>query len=108
MNGSHLVREARRRAGLTQAQLAGRAGTTQSAIARVESGTTNPSMEHISDLVRACGFDLEVHLVPYDDHGWTMVQRNRRLEAAERLHNMVQAANFVRVGREALESATHG
>jgi len=48
MRGNHLVREARRRASLTQTELARRAGTTQSVIARVEAGTTQPSLEYIS------------------------------------------------------------
>jgi hypothetical protein len=61
-------------------------------------------MEYISELVRACGFDLQVHLVPLDDHGWSMVERNRELTPVQRLHNMVQAANFVHAGREAMKS----
>jgi transcriptional regulator with XRE-family HTH domain len=108
MNGSHLVREARRRAGLSQKQLAERAGTTQSAIARVESGTTAPSMERISELARACGFDLEVHLVPADDHAWSMVKRNLDLTATERLRNLINAVKFIQAGRGAMEAGVRG
>lgn len=108
MNGSHLIREARRRAGLSQAQLAERSGTTQSAIARIESGRTAPSMERITDLIRACGLDLEVRLVPYDDHGWSMVARNLQLTPAQRLDQLVRAANFIGAGREAMEEAVRG
>lgn len=62
MDGNELVRAARQRAGLTQAELAARVGTTQSAIARLERGTTSLTLERASRLVRACGFDLEVRL----------------------------------------------
>ena len=65
--GGDLIREARRRAGLTQADLAGRAGTAQPAIARWESGRTAVSLDDVRRLVRLCGFDLEVMLVPRDD-----------------------------------------
>lgn len=64
--GNDLVREARKRAGLTQRELAERAGTTQSAIARLESGRTSPSFETVLTLVRLCRLDLEVALVERD------------------------------------------
>ena len=60
MRGGHLIREARRRAGLSQADLASRAGTAQSGIARWESGRTTPSLDDVRRLVRLCGFDVEV------------------------------------------------
>ena len=65
--GSDLIREARRRAGLTQRQLAELAGTTQSAIARLESGRTSPSFDTVRRMMRLCGFNLLVALDPYDD-----------------------------------------
>jgi transcriptional regulator with XRE-family HTH domain len=105
MNGSHLVREARRRAGLSQAELAARAGTTQSAIARLESGSSAPSLERISELVRWCGFDVEVRLVPIDDHDWSMVEANLDRTPDERVRNNVNAANFVLAARRAVADA---
>jgi transcriptional regulator with XRE-family HTH domain len=67
MVGGELVREARKRAGLTQRQLADRASTTQSAIARLEAGRSAPSLEAVERLLRLCGFQLIVELAPYDD-----------------------------------------
>ena len=61
MDGGALVREARTRAGLTQTELAERVGTTQSAIARLERGTSL-TLERAARLVRACGFDLQVRI----------------------------------------------
>lgn len=105
MRGVHLVREARKRAGLTQADVAARAGTTQSAVARVESGTVSPSLERLTELVRACGFDIDVRLVPSDDHEWSMVLRNRTLDPELRMKNMLAVEEFARMGREAMAAA---
>lgn len=54
--------EARTRAGLTQNELAQRMGTTQSAIARMESGRINPSVEMLRRYARATGNRLHVML----------------------------------------------
>jgi transcriptional regulator with XRE-family HTH domain len=105
VRGTHLVREARKRAGLTQAELAARAGTTQSAIARVESGAVSPSLEHLTELVRAAGFDVDVRLVPYDDHDVTMALRNRLLTPEQRLDNMLAFQGFAAAGRQAMRAA---
>lgn len=99
MKGAQFVREARRRAGLSQADLAGRAGTTQSAIARVESGRTSPSLDYLTRLVRACGFDIQARLVPYDDGEWTLARKNLRLTPEERLQKMLTTAELVRTAR---------
>jgi predicted transcriptional regulator len=58
-----MLRWARRRAGLTQRQLAERTGVPQSTIGRIEAGTTDPRLSTIRRLLRACGFDLEVEPV---------------------------------------------
>ena len=62
MIGGELVREARRRAGLTQRELAERAGTTQSAIARLESGGRPPRIDTLLRIAEALDCDLEVEL----------------------------------------------
>lgn len=59
-----IVREARNRAGLTQRELAERAGTSQAAVARYERGRGLPSLDTLDRLVEACGFDLRIHLEP--------------------------------------------
>ncbi len=58
-----LVR-ARVRADLTQAQLAARMGTTQSAVARMESGRHMPSMKTIRRYAEATGSRVRFDLVP--------------------------------------------
>src|SRR3954470_12793437 len=103
MIGGELVREGRKRAALTQKQLADRAGTTQSAIARLESGRTTPSLEAVERLLRHCGFQLIVELAPYDDSDirqadslaeLTAQQRAQRLgRTVSRLHAMKNAVH---------------
>lgn len=59
-----MVSDARTRAGLSQRELAQRAGTSQSAIARIESGAVSPSFATVRRLVEACGFELRLSLAP--------------------------------------------
>lgn len=54
---------ARNRAGLTQAQLAERMDTTQSAIARLESGRQAPSWQTLKRFAEATGTRPEIHFV---------------------------------------------
>lgn len=54
--------DARNKRGMTQAEIAKRAGTTQSAIARFESGRTNPTLEFATRLSSALGARLEIRL----------------------------------------------
>ena len=55
-----LVFRLRTEAGLTQAELTARMGTTQSAIARIEGGGTRPSLDTLEKLAGAVGADLIV------------------------------------------------
>jgi len=53
---------ARSRAGLTQDEVAQRMGTTQSVVARLESGKGAPSMRSVQRYARAVGARAVVHL----------------------------------------------
>lgn len=55
-----LVYRLRTEAGWTQAELGGRMGTTQSAIARIEGGGTRPTLETLEKLAGAVGQELVV------------------------------------------------
>ena len=57
-----LIREARLRAGLTQAELARRAGVAASTVGRIEAGLRAPSTDLAERLVRAAGFEIRVGL----------------------------------------------
>ena len=105
MQGNHLVKECRKRAGLTQAQLAERMGTTQSAIARLERGVGEPTLKRLSDVATACGLDLQVRLVDADDHDLSLVRTRQRLSPDERSWANEQFIRFVVAGRAALAEA---
>ena len=63
-SAAELLREARRRAGLTQAQLGQRAAVTQSVISAYESGQRQPSLPTLLRLLRASGHALDASLTP--------------------------------------------
>ena len=58
------VRELRLAAGLTQAQLGARVGTSQSALARLEAGGVEPRLSTLEALGHALGAQLIVNFEP--------------------------------------------
>ena len=63
-DAGELVRGLRQRAGLTQRQLAIRAGTTTTAISRLERGHLSPTVQTLSRLLLCLGHRLELGAVP--------------------------------------------
>jgi transcriptional regulator with XRE-family HTH domain len=59
-----LLRQARHSAGLTQAQLAERLGTSQPVVARLERRDANPTWETLVRALHATGYDVQ--LAPLD------------------------------------------
>jgi transcriptional regulator with XRE-family HTH domain len=91
MRSADLIREARLRAGLTQYELAERSGRDRSVIARWEQGTVAPSVETLIELVRACGFDLPLELVPYEASRAERLLKNALLSPERRVQRYLQA-----------------
>ncbi len=60
MNAGRLLRQARRRAGLTQRALALRTGTPQPQIARIERGAVSPRLSTLERLLAQTGSTLEL------------------------------------------------
>lgn len=56
--------KARRRAGLSQAELAERLGTIPSSIARIESGQRMPSIRMLLRIAKATGNKVQLRFVP--------------------------------------------
>lgn len=59
---STLLRRAREAAGLSQRELARRAGTAQSVVARIELGESSPTVRTLNRLLEAAGFRPDVSL----------------------------------------------
>ena len=85
MGLGQFVREARRRAGLSQRELAASVGISQPHVARIERGSVEPPFELVRRLVRACGFDLSVSLVDRDDSAWSVAQTQQRVSIDARV-----------------------
>src|SRR5438445_9541021 len=99
MRSADLIREARLRAGLTQYELAERSGRDRSVIARWEQGVVAPSVETLVELVRACGFDLPLELVPLETSGDDRLRKNALLSPERRVQQFLRAR---------AKAATHG
>lgn len=81
-----LIRRARRAAGLTQAELAARLATTQSAIARLEAPSANPRIDTVARALAACGRKLSLDARPHKSSiDETQVFEQLRIPVGERL-----------------------
>ncbi len=89
-----LIRDARRAAGLTQAQLAARLGVSQSAIAKLEREGSNPTVETLDRVLRPTGHRLQLIAPAWSDGVDASLIRQalertpaQRIKAVERMHN---------------------
>ncbi|MDQ4006152.1 MAG: helix-turn-helix domain-containing protein [Actinomycetota bacterium] len=97
MDAARVLRQARRRAGLTQRALAGRAGVPQSQIAKIESGRVIPRVDTLDRLLDACGEGLESLARPGIGVDRTMYPELLALSPRDRLRTAaVDAARFAR------------
>ncbi len=97
---SAFLQLARLEAGLSQRELAERAGVTQSEIARIESGKREPSIPTLQKILAGAGLELRFRLDELDDHDRVLKARNARRSkteeaAVERRHerNVTQFAD---------------
>lgn len=68
MTSAQIIREARLKAALTQAELAARLGRDRAQVARWETGSQEPSFENVRAVVEACGFVLKLEIAePEED-----------------------------------------
>jgi transcriptional regulator with XRE-family HTH domain len=89
-----LIKEARLRAALTQAELGVRLGKAQSVIARWERDDVSPSLETVRDVVRACGLDLLFFMSKFDDSNVTIIDEHLRMTPAERFTDLMARVRF--------------
>jgi transcriptional regulator with XRE-family HTH domain len=90
------MRQARRRAGISQRELARRVGTKQSVIARWESLVTSPTVESVSSVALATGFALELRLTNIDPDLERVLTEQLRRTPAERVASAVNLARLRR------------
>jgi len=102
---ARLLREARQRRGLSQTELARRAGVAQSVISAYESGRRQPALPMLVRLIEVTGLELRVALCQPDGAalsgpvGRIVQQRRRELVAAARAHGASHVRVFGSVAR---------
>jgi transcriptional regulator with XRE-family HTH domain len=66
--GAGLLHYARLKAELSQSELAELAGVPRSMVSAYEHGRRQATLPTLMRLLKAAGFELRMHLAPYDDH----------------------------------------
>ena len=96
MTAGELLRDARRRHGLTQKQLAIRTGTTQSAISRIERDQVSPTVATLQALLEQLNEELVLSAseVPWGIDT-TLFEVTLRMTPDERLATATTWGNFV-------------
>jgi transcriptional regulator with XRE-family HTH domain len=95
MNVSRTLRQARRRAGLTQRSLAARTGVAQPTIARIESGDHSPRVVTLEVLLDACGEELDAMPRAGDGVDRTPIRELLGMSPEERLASLPAEAAFL-------------
>jgi transcriptional regulator with XRE-family HTH domain len=91
-----LLREARLRHGLSQERLARRAGTTQSAISRIEQERGSPTFRTLEELLHLMGEDLVLEVEPRDAGiDPTLIDERLKMSEEERLDYGISFADQV-------------
>jgi transcriptional regulator with XRE-family HTH domain len=100
MSPGQLLREARRRHGLTQEQLAARARTSQAAISRIERELVSPSVATLASLLDLMNEKLVLDAREVDwGHDKTVLEENLRMTAGERFRRGVSFSRWVERNR---------
>jgi transcriptional regulator with XRE-family HTH domain len=95
-----LLREARIRHGVSQEQLATRAGTTQSAISRIEQDRISPTIATLTELFHLLGEDLVLATEKWETGiDVTLNESNLKLTPEQRVQRGLDFADFVRRNR---------
>lgn len=97
---AELVRQSRASAGLTQAQLAERLGTTQSVVSRWERGHDEPRVSTLQAIARATGRRLHVAMVD-DGVDRAQIRQQLALTPEERLGSVVNLSRALASARRA-------
>ncbi len=106
MDAKDLIGIARKRAGISQRELAERLGRPQATIARWESGAREPSYAAVQQALRACGLQQLIDLATYDESDVPLAHRQLALTPLQRLSSVarVDHAAFERALRAIADS----
>jgi transcriptional regulator with XRE-family HTH domain len=91
VNVGHLVRSAREAAGLSQAELAARIGTTQPVVSRWERGHDEPRLSTLARIARACDLRLDVRLA-VDSVDRAQIRQQLALSPEQRIASVVNVS----------------
>ncbi|MEA2393449.1 MAG: hypothetical protein QOJ82_1340 [Solirubrobacteraceae bacterium] len=92
-----LVRRARRRAGLSQAELGRRLGTSQPAIVKLERPGANPTVRTLERVLRATGHRLDLRAPAWSPGvDESLIREQLALAPAERLRRLERQAAEMR------------
>jgi transcriptional regulator with XRE-family HTH domain len=109
MRAAAIIRAARLRAGLTQAELGARVGRDASEVSRWERGAVAPSFDLVGELVAACGLELVWSLFAADDSFAANIAPRLAMSPQARLDaGLAHSRRTQRLGRIAASRATGG
>jgi transcriptional regulator with XRE-family HTH domain len=91
-----VLRDARRRAGISQKRLSIRTGIAAPAISRIENGRESPSFERLTTCLEALGFEPKLELHPLDGSQADPVHlaAEAELTPAQRLESLFEWMRF--------------
>jgi transcriptional regulator with XRE-family HTH domain len=112
MIAGEFILMARRRAGLSQRQLADLVGCRQATIARWEHGDRRPSFGDVQAAVAACSLDLDVHLTREDTSWWPQIAEQLDLAPLDRVRRLSTSTGLAdqleQLAREAVPAIVIG
>jgi transcriptional regulator with XRE-family HTH domain len=106
MDAADMVRTARRRAGLTQRELARRSGIPQPTISRIERGLISPTFDTLRPLIEGAGMELLLGEPVSDGVDRSLIREQLRRSPADRLAYATKAANALARMRRFAAGAT--
>lgn len=82
--GAGLLRYARLKAGLSQSELAERAGVPRTMVSAYERDRRQATLPTLMRLLKAAGFELRMQLAPYEDHDDVLRELEQHRPSEER------------------------
>ncbi len=94
-----LIRSARQNAGLPQAGLAARVGSTQSVVSRWETGADEPRLSTLVRVLGACGLSLSLVLDQQENVDRSQIRQQLSLTPDQRLASVANLSRLLASAR---------